>query len=435
MQNRGTRGIAFLVLLALAAVPRPALWAQEWTGRIQASTDRAAVAGALVILLDSTGAEVKRMLSSPTGGFGFTLPGPGAFQMRVLRIGYLAWQSPTVRFAAGERKDERLILEDRIVQLASIEISTTGSRCGVRPGDGDIIANLLSEAEKALAITDQTIRQGNLRFRTETYLTRPAPDGAPGERETSTSSAQAMWPVASAPPDSLAKYGFVFEPARDLAEMSGQQGPVYFGPDARVLFSGWFLDGHCFSVAASEDSAQDIVIAFAPARGARRDIRGELTLDRRSLELRSLEFWYTGLGRWVPADSAGGRMSFRKLATGAWIIDRWQIRAPIPMVGRRDTVLFGFAESGGQVKAIRDGRSGRFERISRAVPELPSGRQPVTYNPYLTPIRRDLCAHQGGCWATLSFLPSSPSDTPPHRSGRWMTRKSSPPIASRLAPT
>ena len=432
--NQGHRIITLLTLLGMSFLSPETLRAQEWSGRIQASTDRLPVAGALVILLDSTGAEVRRTLSTPTGGFGFNLPGPGRFQLRVLRIGYAAWLSPQAQFTPGERKEERFILEDRIIQLAAVEISTTRSRCGVRPGDGDVIASLLNEAEKALAITEQTIRQGNLRFRTETYLSRPTAEGAIGERQSSTSSGQAMWPVASAPPDTLAKYGFVFEPHRNPPDAGLQGGPVYFGPDARVLFSSWFLDGHCFSVVPAPDSGGTIVIAFAPARGARRDIRGRLTLDRQSLELRTLEFWYTGLGRWVPADSAGGRMSFRKLSTGAWIIDRWQLRAPIPYVGRRDTVLFGFAESGGLVKEIRDGRSGRVERISSAVPELPSGRQPVTYSPFLYTIRSALCAHQGGCWADLSSLPSSRPDQQPRRSRKWTT-KSSPPIASRPAPT
>jgi hypothetical protein len=424
-----------LLSLAVGFVPPGNLAAQEWTGRILASTDSSSVAGALVILSDSAGREVRRTLSTPTGGFGFTLPGAGEYQVRVVRIGYAAWISPLVPFSASQRRETRFVIEDRIIQLAAIEISTTRSRCGARPGEGDIIASLLNEAEKALAITDQTIRQGNLRFRTETYISRPTAAGGIGERQTATSSGQAMWPVASAPPDSLAKYGFVHEPVRDPSDLTPERGPIYFGPDARVLFSGWFLDGHCFSVVEAEDTAANIVIAFVPARGSRRDIRGRITLDRRSLELRSLDFWYTGLGRWVTGDSAGGRMSFRRLETGAWIIDRWLLRAPIPLLGRRDTVLFGFAESGGQVKEIRDGRSGRVEKISRAVPELPSGIQPVTYNPYFTLLRRDLCAHQGGCWADWSSLSSSRLDRRGHKSGRWRTTRSSLPTGSRPVPT
>jgi hypothetical protein len=421
-----------LLLLAIAASP---LSAQEWTGRIEASTDSAPVAGALVILIDSLGREARRTLSSPTGGFSLPLPGAGRYQVRVLRIGYAGWLSPPHRFDPGQRRETRLVIEDRIIQLAAIEVTTTRSRCGVRPGDGDIIASLLNEAEKALAITDQTIRQGNLRFRTETYVSRPTADGGIGERNRSSSSGQAFWPVASAHPDTLAKYGFVHEPARSASDPTQTTGPVYFGPDARVLFADWFLDAHCFSVDPARDSARTIVVSFAPARGARRDIRGRLTLDRQTLELRALDFWYTGLGRWVTGDSAGGSMSFHKLKTGAWIIDRWLIRAPIPLVGGRDTVLFGFAESGGRVREIRDGRSGGVERLSRAVPDLPSDNPPITNFSYSTMTRSDLCAHHGGCWADLSSSPSSPRDKSRPRSRRWMTKRSSAPIDSRPVPT
>ena len=409
-------------VIAWIGVTAAGLEAQELSGRILASTDSSSVAGALVLLVDSTGREVGRTLSTPTGGFGFKAPAPGTYQVRVLRIGYASWRSPPVGLLPGERKETSFIIEDRVIQLAAIEVRTTRSRCGVRPGEGDVIASLLNEAEKALAITDQTIRQGNLRFRTETWISRPASAGAAGERQTATATSQAMWPVASAPPESLARYGFVREGRPQRSELGTGSGPIYFAPDARVLFAPWFLDTHCFSVVqATGDSGGNVVIQFTPAnRNARRDIRGLLTLDRRSLELRSLQYWYTGLGKWVPFDSAGGRMSFRRLGTGAWVIDRWQMRAPIPLVGRRDTTLFGFAESGGQVKEIRDSRSGEAEKISRAVLDLPSvGQQTISQS--FTLFWSDLCAHRGACLVDLSSFSSSALDRPRLNSKKWTT--------------
>jgi Carboxypeptidase regulatory-like domain len=342
---------------------------QELGGRLVSSGDSGAIAGALVILVDSVGREVSRTLSSPSGGFLLGSGTPGAYQVRVMRIGFAGWLSPVVRITAGSRLERRFVIEDRIVRLAEIEITASRSRCGVRPGDGDVIASLLSEAEKALAITEQTIRRRNLRFRTETFMTRPAAGGAPGGTRRSTSTGHAIWPVVSAAPESLAVWGFVHESPAPVnpAEVSG---PVYYAPDARVLFADWFLDSHCFAVTASSADSHTVVVEFTPAdpRQKRRDIRGRLTLDRGTLELRTLEFWYTGLGRWAMADSAGGRMSFRRVDSGAWIIDRWSIRAPIPQVGAslRDTTLYGFAESGGRVIEIRHGTRGRVERISAA---------------------------------------------------------------------
>lgn len=433
--------------LVFPFVAAPLLSAQELTGRLNGASDSAAVAGALVILVDSTGKEIARTLSSPSGGFGVRAAGPGTYRIRVIRIGFASWISPPYALLDETRHDVRLLVADQIIRLADIEVTTTRSRCGVRPGDGDLIAGLLTEAEKALAITSETIRQGSLRFKTETYTNRPSPDGAPGERQLATSVGQAMWPVVSAPPESLAVWGFVHEPGRAnemLSEIELQRGPVYFGPDARVLFSNWFLDTHCFSVVAGNaDSVQDVVVEFVPARRpARRDIQGRITLNRKTLELRELTFRYVGLPRWVPVDSAGGRMSFRKLSSGAWVIDRWSLRAPIPRVGRSaaDTTLFGYAEAGGRVMEIRYGRNGKVEILSTRTgvqrvigfgatgeggdigtisgehsPEKKERRgiQVATlsaqglFTTSLTLSGSDLCAQHGECWVALSSSLSS----------------------------
>lgn len=356
-------------VLLLSLLASRALLAQELSGRLTGESDSMAIAGALVILVDSAGKEIARTLSSPSGGFGIRAPAAGSYRLRVVRIGFASWMSPSYSLAGDARREVRIVVADQVIRLADIEVSTTRSRCGVRPADGDLIAALLTEAEKALSITSETIRQGSLRFKTETYTNRPSSDGAPGERELATAVGQAMWPVVSAPPESLAVWGFVHELRRAtemLSELEFQGGPVYFGPDARVLFSNWFLDTHCFSVTAgAADTTPNVVMEFVPARRlARRDIRGQITLDRKSLELRELTFRYVGLPSWVPADSSGGRLSFRKLASGAWVIDRWSLRAPIPRVGRSDTTLFGFAEAGGRVLEIRYGRNGGVEILS-----------------------------------------------------------------------
>ena len=380
-----------LILLVLSALVFPSrATGQELTGRLSGTSEEAPIAGALVALIDSAGRETARALSSPSGGFRLKAPSAGAYRIRVIRIGFLSWLSPPIALASGESREQRFTVEERIIRLADIEVTTTASRCGVRSNDGDIIGGLLGEAEKALALTEQTIRQGDFRFRTETYVTRPTEDGAPGEKQTATDVAQAMWPVQSAPPESLAVWGFVHHPRQDdalLSELGPDRGPVYFGPDARVLFADWFLDGHCFAVVAGSGDSGLVTVEFTPARrSARRDIRGRLSLDRQSLELRRLEFTYTGLPRWAPVDSSGGKMSFRRLASGAWVINEWSLRAPIPRIGRRgDTTFFGFAETGGKVTEIRRGRRGPVEKVSTRKPSYGSrGRDVANWSPSIS---------------------------------------------------
>ncbi|MEP7327404.1 MAG: carboxypeptidase-like regulatory domain-containing protein [Gemmatimonadota bacterium] len=347
---------------------RPAV-GQELSGRLEQIQTRQPLSGALVVLVDSAGHEVTRTVSSPSGAFAVRAPFSGRFQVRVLRIGARPWSSVPLMLAPGERREIRLTLEDNPVLLPEIEIRAAGNRCGLRPGDSDAMARLLTEAEKALAIATETIREGQLQFRTETWTNRPHPDGTPGERERRTSLGVAAWPVQSAPPESLAIWGFVHDgpPYGTPEELVTERGPVFYGPDERVLFANWFLDAHCFSVEADSSSAGPVlVMRFRPARPRRGvDIAGTLRLNRETLELRGITFRYTGLGSWVPPDSAGGELSFRRLRSGAMIIDRWTLRAPIPLFrAGSPTRFFGFAESGGRVIEVQRGRTGEPERLS-----------------------------------------------------------------------
>ena len=366
-----------LMLVALAipvvGLPSPAA-AQELSGRLERIGTREPLAGALVLLVDSLGHEVARTVSSASGGFVVGAPFAGRFHLRVLRIGATPWSTTPLSLGLNERRDIRLSLEDNPVQLPDVEIRAAGSRCGVRPGDSDVMARLLTEAEKALAIATETIRDGQLRFRTETWTNRPDPDGPPGERERRVAFGTATWPVQSAPSESLAVWGFVHDgpPYGTPEELVTERGPVYYGPDERVLFAAWFLDAHCFSVEADSGSASPILIVrFRPVQSRRGvDIAGTLQLNRVTLELRSLTFRYTGLGRWVPPDSAGGELSFRRLRSGAMVIDRWTLRAPIPRFRPgREPGFFGFAESGGRVIEVQRGRTGEPERLS-LIPSL-----------------------------------------------------------------
>lgn len=355
------------VLLAVA-LSRPVA-AQQVSGRLERAGTLEPLSGALVLLVDSLGHEVTRTVSSASGGFVLKAPVPGRFHLRVLRIGSTPWSTESITLALNERRDVRLIVEDNTVRLPDIEIRAAGSRCGIRPGDSDVMARLLTEAEKALAIATETIREGQLQFRTETWTNRPDPDGTPGERERHTALGVATWPVQSAPAESLAVWGFVHDgpPYGVPEELATERGPVFYGPDERVLFSDWFLDAHCFTVETdSASTSPTIVMRFRPAQSRRNvDIAGTLRLDRETLQLRGITFRYTGLGAWVPRDSAGGELSFRRLRSGVLIIDRWSLRAPIPIFRPgHEPGFFGFAESGGRVIEVQRGRTGEPERLS-----------------------------------------------------------------------
>ena len=77
-----------------------------------------------------------------------------------------------------------------------------------------------------------------------------------------------------------------------------------------------------------------IGLAFEPLHltsedaGRRIDVRGVLWLDRASAELRYLEYGYVNLPFDADANRAGGRLEFRPLPDGRWIVWRWYIRTP-----------------------------------------------------------------------------------------------------------
>ena len=79
------------------------------------------------------------------------------------------------------------------------------------------------------------------------------------------------------------------------------------------------------------DSAASPVMRldFAPVPARRLpDIRGVITLDRATAELRALEFQYVNLRVGEQAGSPGGELAFRRLPEGSWIIEYWAIGIP-----------------------------------------------------------------------------------------------------------
>ncbi len=310
-----------------------------------------------MILLDSAGVERARTLSTPSGAYALTALGsPGRYRLRVLRIGYPRWDSPPLELGS-EPVRYRARLPERRVLLPEITVVAEGG-CRLDAEDGLAAAALWEEIRKALEATEWTIRRRLYQFRTVTYERRLEPDLFVTDQRADTSTGFRDWPIASLPAESLAAAGFV-SPGRDF-----WSGPTYYGPDASLLVSAPFVDGHCFRARPAPPGAEPglVGLAFDPAPGGTRpDIRGVLWVDRESAELRRLEFRYTDLPRWVRPDHAGGRLDFARLPSGAWIVRRWHLRAPIAEHVRAsgETRLHGYKESGGEVTDVytRDGRS------------------------------------------------------------------------------
>jgi hypothetical protein len=323
------------------------------------------VPGALVALLDSGGVEVARAASSATGGFTLAAGQPGRYHVSVRQIGWKTWSSPSFELAAGQRYPLTLRIDVEPYALPTITVEARRPRCGVRLGGDEIVGRLLELAQTALALAQATADQGVLGFSSEWYLVRYSPESEVTDSAGTGVGRLSRWPIQSAPPDTLRRWGFVRTdgPGQGWTDIGADRGPVYYGLDAPVLFSDWFLASHCFRL---EDERQgELRVGFAPQRRqAEADVAGTLVLDRASLELRRIDFAYVNLPRWVPGGHAGGEVRLRRLGTGAWVPYAWRVRAPVPRlaVGRAVPRLGGWVETGGWVRSVR-GAGGRVDSV------------------------------------------------------------------------
>jgi carboxypeptidase family protein len=342
---------------------------QQVLGRAVHDTDGTPLLEALIILLDDRGQERARTITSPTGVFEFRAPGPGRYRLRVLRIGHRGWETPPFDLAMEQMSRSTVQVPDQPFELQELITIARPPNCRVTLGDASIGAALLEAAQTALGLAEAEVATGRRSYAIETYR-RTVPVVGPPKDSVAIQGKLAGWPIQSADPDSLRRTGFVQGdwPTPSLMREGPQVGPTYFGPDARVLFTDWFLGTHCISVdttTAGSGHRRRVIARFKPAKGTRSAaaLNGSLEFDRTSLALRSLNFEFAARPRWAPKGSAAGEIRFARLPGGVWLPVQWSMRAPVPKVagdGHRYR-FFGVVEAAGRVTAVRrpDGRPDR----------------------------------------------------------------------------
>jgi hypothetical protein len=353
---------ATALILGASSLP-----AQQVLGRAVRETDGTPLAEALIILLDDRGQERARTVTSPTGGFELRAPAAGRYRLRILRIGQRGWETPPFDLAIEQISRPSVRAPDRPFELQELTAFARRPNCQVTLGDASVGAALLEAAQTALGLAEAEVATGQRSYATETYK-RTVPVVGPAEDSLAIQGKLAGWPIQSADPDSLRRSGFVQGDWPPPSSMRGPQaGPIYFGPDARVLFTDWFLGTHCISVdtrTGRSDEGTRVVARFKPAKGTRNAaaLNGWLEFDRTSLALRSLNFEFAARPRWAPKGSGGGEIRFARLPRGVWLPVRWNMRAPVPKVaGDGRYRFFGVVETGGRVTAVwrPDGRRDR----------------------------------------------------------------------------
>lgn len=332
MTSIRTAGIVLCLLLAI--VPSAAD-AQVVRGFVTESATGTPVPGALLTLVDSTGREYARSITAVSGSFTLSGSPGGTRQVQVARIGFRAWRSQPFTAAASDTVQLRLLVEDMLVRLP--EITARSERgCTALEDAADRVVVLWEEARKAISLADLSYQRDPMQYRVDRRSSRSDAEEHLISDSIRTVNLEARWPVEALPAGALLSNGFV---QRDQVG-----GLVYYGPDLSVLYAPEFLATHCLAAVAGDSGSNLVGVSYRPAaEGGPSDVEGAVWLDATTLQLRSLEFRYTGLDHWVPKGSAGGELRFLRMDDGRWVIDRWRMRAPIPRIRGLDTTLYGFA--------------------------------------------------------------------------------------------
>jgi hypothetical protein len=372
MPSRPVRQItaAAILLLSLA----PALDAQSLRGRVLEEGGARPVQGALVVLLDEGDAVRAGALSGEDGGWVMETAVPaGRFRVRAQRIGYADAYGSYFQLGGGASPAElTLTMRARAVELEGISVQAR-RRCTVRHADGQVVARLWDEARKALQAAAFTEGERMFGFDVRTHLRVLDPATLRVVRD-STAARQGhsdRSPFVSLPVERLLTEGFIRPDA---------SGSVYHAPDAHALLSDEFAAAYCWGVRDSHPQEPGLVgITFEPAaRLGPPAVRGTLWLDRRSAELRWLEYGYTRVQS--PFDGhhhVGGRVEFEALPSGAWIVRRWWIRMPSGRPvhslanpsGRTSEPFRSLVEDGGEVVEIRSAGGARRRAAGGGVVE------------------------------------------------------------------
>jgi hypothetical protein len=304
-----------LLCLPLLAGP---VAAQNVEVRLREESSRVMVAGAIVRLMDGRGL-VAQGLSDISGRIVLRAPRPGTYHLRADRIGHVGLVTDPFGLGPGEVVRRELVMPRGIRMLPTLVV-TGESFCGRDPAGGSLASLLWDDVRKALTAERLTV-EGRLEpLLMQTFVREVDRTGTVLSERESPPQYVGGPPFRTLPPSELAQIGFI-RYDRDSIE--------YAAPDAALLLSEEFVRTHCFrGIPPHAAPPGRVGLAFEPAAGRRvPEVQGVLWLDLETRELQELEYTYVGVR--PPVDAVpGGRIGFRRLPNGTWMVHEWQIRMP-----------------------------------------------------------------------------------------------------------
>ena len=348
-ESRVARWLLCWASLAFA----PALGAQTLVLRVIEDSTRQPLPG-VVVRLHSGPKVVATGLTRENGTVTLRAPSPGGYEISAARIGHEGFGPAAIEVAAGSRNE--VIVMPRDVRTLPPIVVTSGSRCAGGPGSSAAAA-LWEEVRTALTANAVTASEGRVTLdavRLERDLT---PDKVFLRERVIRRSLTTGQPFVAEDPDSLLRRGYVYKSGDSVH---------YAAPDAALLLTDAFIEGHCFTARNDGPPGARLGLAFAPVPGRELpDVEGVLRINEVTRELRFIDYTYTRLGREEGLGGPGGRVEFERLEDGSWIVKEWAIT--MPLVGRvRPTGqpeapveryrLLGWIEAGGRAAVRREAR-------------------------------------------------------------------------------
>jgi len=278
--------------------------------------DGSMVSGALVALLNSRDSVVAEGLSGQQGTRVLFAP-RGVYRVRVRRVGYLPFVSSELTLP---RASELVLnVESPRVVLQSIVVNST-SQCSRSDPGAQALSTVWDEIDKALRASQLTLDDLSGMGRAHQYRREMSNDGKVTAGDSSEFAITDRRPFGAVDPATLARDGYVIG--------DEEQGWTFYGPDETVLLSDAFAATHCFHLVRNPERPAQIGVAFEPVPGRKiSDISGVLWVDQRTSELREINFRFVNAGALSRYD-AGGFTRFRRVPSGAWIVNEWKLSAP-----------------------------------------------------------------------------------------------------------
>jgi len=342
------RPLEWLLLLALVVAGRSAGAQRVLRGAVRDSDFAAPLPGAVVAVIDSSGATAERTISDASGAFSIALT-PRSARLRLIRIGYRPRDVPLASVGASlELVMQRIPPILDAVRVSDRELCPGSDDRGpafqyweqARAGLlAEVVAREANPADATVLVYERHQQVGDDMVKRQTITSKTGPTRRPF--------------IAGASPATFARRGYMAEAGADR---------LYSAPDADVLLDESFAATHCFHMQMSDAAhTGQIGLSFTPAPNRPDsivDIAGTIWLDRSTPALRSFDFRYTNLEPAASRLPSGGHLEFHSVPNGVSFVERWALRLAVLGAGPR------MAQT-----PARGSRSGRDDLVAKEVQE------------------------------------------------------------------